>query len=524
MTKSSAETVAKNTLILYGRMAITVFISLYTTRLVLQELGASDFGLFSLVGGIIAMLGFLQNTMTSATQRFISFAQGEGDTLKQHQIFNVSILLHLITGILVVCLLEICGSFFFSIGYLKIEASRMDTAKWIYHFAVTSVFISVISVPYNAVLNAHENMLFTAFLSVFEAVAKLGIALLLGKFIYDDLIIYGALVGFLTLLIAVVRLIYCQKKYQECKLDMHRYYNNEVKREMLGFAGWSFWGASSSMVSSYGQTLVINMFFGTTVNAAHSIANQISGQLSVLGNTLVAALNPNIVKSGGGGQHGYMLKATITGTKLSFFLLAVCFVPMIIEADFIMDKWLTNAPVLAVMFCQLQLFRNLLEQLFLPLNSAIGAKGNIRGLQTFTGLIYFMLLPAAFAAFYSGYPPVSIYYVFIFGSLLLFINTIYFSFRHLSLKIGHYIKGVIVPCIGSFLLMLFISLLPKSFMVPSWWRFIIVGFVSTCTLIIYVLRFGLTIEEQILLKRVTSQFLTQFKNTSVVKALRRVGD
>jgi O-antigen/teichoic acid export membrane protein len=335
---SSANRVAQNTLILYGRMAITVFISLYTTRLVLQTLGVGDFGLFSLVGGMVSMFGFLHNTMTTATQRFMSYAQGEGNMLKQHKIFNASIVLHLITGVLVVCLLEFVGYFFFSAGFLKVEFSRLFAAKWVYQVAVISALFSVVSVPYDAVMNAHENMMFNAILSIIESVFKLGIALLIEYVFADKLIVYGSSMVALSVLLLIVRIVYCRKKYDECEIDLNKYCEKSIFNEMLRFAGWSSLSATSSMLSVYGQSVILNMFFGTIVNAAQAIANQVSGQLSVFGSTLITALNPVIVKSEGSGNRSYMLKATMTGTKVSFFFTDVSLCTDVYRSSFCIES------------------------------------------------------------------------------------------------------------------------------------------------------------------------------------------
>ena len=209
-----AKRVAKNTGFLYARMAITVFISLYVTRLVLAALGAEDFGTFSVVGGAIAMLTFLNAAMTAASQRFMSYAQGEGNNHKQKNIFNVSVLLHFFIAIAVVLLLEGAGYIFFN-GLLKINPERMHAAKLIYQFLIVSTFFTIISVPYDAVINAHENMFFVAVLGIIESLLKLGIALFITYTVFDKLISYGFLMALLAIFLLLVRRVYCHRKYEE---------------------------------------------------------------------------------------------------------------------------------------------------------------------------------------------------------------------------------------------------------------------------------------------------------------------
>ena len=355
MSTQAIHRVATNTGILYARMAITVFISLYATRLTLNALGIEDFGLYNLVGGVIAMLGFLNASMASATQRFMSFAQGEGDLDKIKRIFNMSTLLHLGIAVAVVIVFEVAGYFFFN-GLLNIEPARLPIAKLVYQFMVASTLFTIISVPYEAVITSHENMLFFAITGVIESALKLGIALYItyGTLdlpthlsyttehlnitysTFDNLVIYGLLMALLTVLMLLVKRIYCHKKYPECEISFKKHYNKTLLMQISGFAGWSFLGSASSMIANYGQGLVMNIFFGTTINAAQGIAGQISGQLGVFSTTLIKALNPMIDKAEGAGDRSLMLKATMMGSKVSFFLLMVIYIPFLIEMPYIL--------------------------------------------------------------------------------------------------------------------------------------------------------------------------------------------
>src|SRR5690606_12650380 len=248
----AAKRVAVNTGILYARMGITVLISLYSTRLILKALGAEDFGLFNVVGGAIAMLGFLNASMSAATQRFMSFAHGAGDKSKLNQIFNVSLVLHLIIAAILFVVLQIAGYFFFD-GILNISEDRIDSAKLIYQFMIFSTLFTVISVPYNAVIIARENMLWIAILGIIEAVLKLSIAIYITYTLRDQLVVYGFSMAALSVLLLVLSGIYCHKKYLECKIRLQRQFNRKLMKEMTGFAGWSTTGSISGMVAQYGQ-------------------------------------------------------------------------------------------------------------------------------------------------------------------------------------------------------------------------------------------------------------------------------
>ncbi|HEX8357344.1 MAG TPA: lipopolysaccharide biosynthesis protein, partial [Segetibacter sp.] len=300
--------VAANTGILYIRMAITVFISLYATRLTLQALGVLDFGLFSLVGGVIAMLGFLNGSMAAATQRFMSFAQGGGDYASLKRIFNMSIVLHAAIAVSVIIIFEIISFFLFK-GILNIPRDRVEIAKLVYQFMVISTFFTIISVPFEAMITAHENMLFYAIEGVAEAVLKLAIAFYINYTKNDPLLIYGLLTAVSSVFLLLLRQVYCYNKYPECRINVRCHFDKLLLKKMTSFAGWSLMGSSTGVIANYGQGIVVNMFFGTAVNAAQGIAGQVSGQLGAFATTLMKALNPLIAKSEGAGNRGLMLKA-----------------------------------------------------------------------------------------------------------------------------------------------------------------------------------------------------------------------
>lgn len=309
-----------NTGILYARMSITMFISLYTTRLILNSLGASDFGIFNIVGGAIAMLGFLNVAMANATQRFMSYSEGAGDKDKQKSIFNVSVILHFLIALLVGIVLVIAGYFFFN-GILNIPAERMHAARMVYYFMIVSTMLTVMTVPYDAVVNAHENMLYYAIVGIIESVLKLAVALVVVYTLADKLIIYGLLMAGISLLVMIIMRVYCHRKYMECEFAPKKYCNRPLMKEMTGFSGWNFMNSSITMITNYGQGVVINIFYGTIVNSAQGITNQISGQLGAFARSMLKALNPIIVKNEGAGNRSQMLYASVLGSKISFFLL-----------------------------------------------------------------------------------------------------------------------------------------------------------------------------------------------------------
>ena len=514
----AAHRVAKNTGILYARMAITVFISLYATRLVLAALGVADFGLFNVVGGVIAMLGFLNSSMAAATQRFMSFAQGEGDLEKVKRIFNMSTLLHAGIAVLMVLVLEIAGYFFFN-GILNIAPERVEVAKIIYHFMVVSTFFTVLSVPYEAVITSHENMLFYAILGIIESVLKLVIALYLAYSAFDHLVAYGFLMAALSIFLLILRRIYCHRNYVECVFDFRKYYEKDLMKEITSFAGWSLLGSASSMIAAYGQGIVINVFFGTVINAAQGIANQVSGQLGVFAGTMQKALNPMIDKSEGAGNRQLLLKASMLGSKLSFFLLMLTFIPFLIEMPFIFGIWLKNVPEYAILFCRLLLIRNLIEQTYTTLTATIAAVGNIRSFQITTSIFNILPLIISYLLFENGFPAYYLYVSFIIYSILQSIIVMYFAKKKCGMSISQYLGEVVFRCVFSFIIVIALSIIPLYLLDESYTRLLFVLAIAFISSLIVIWFIGFSSEEKIKINNIGQGFVKKigFKKYSYLK-------
>lgn len=444
---SVAHRVIKNTGFLYAKMGITMFISLYTTRLVLNSLGAADFGIFNIVGGAIAMLGFLNASMASATQRFMSYSEGEGDKEKQKKIFNISIVLHFIIALVLGIALLIAGFFFFN-GVLNIDPSRVYAAKVVYGSLIISTMFTVMTVPYDAVLNAHENMKYYAIVGIIESFLKLGMALAVVYIVGDKLVIYGALMAFIPLITMSIMRVYCHNHYIECKISPRKYWDKKLMKEMSGFAGWSLFTSSSGIVSQYGMGIVLNSFFGVILNASQGIANQVSGILMTFAHSALKALNPIIVKREGSGERERAFEAAFIGCKVSFFLFLLFSIPFILEAPFILKIWLSNVPTWTVVFCRLQLLRILIEQLTLSISSMLGAEGNIKNYSQVRSILNILPILLTWLSFKIGLPPSSLYIIWIlcwsiFGGVI----DLYFANKNCNMKYSKYTKTVLFPCI-----------------------------------------------------------------------------
>ena len=400
---NSTKRIIINTFFLYGKMAITITVALFSTRIVLNELGVVDFGIFNLVAGVIGMLSFLNAAISASTQRYLSFYLGSGKINKLKAIFNSSILLHLVIGLVVVVLLEIGGVLLFN-GILDIPVIRINTAKIIFHFIVISTFFTINSVPFDAVINAHENMLFDAIVGILESLGKLSIAIWLIYTDYDRLIIYGLLFAILTILIQIVKGTYCYVKYEECHTKFKTYFQWVLFKDMFSFAGWNLFGALSGLGRNQGLAILFNLFYGVVVNAAFGIANQINGLINVFSLNMLKALNPQIVKSEGNGDRVRMLKLSMKASKFSFFLISFFAIPLIFEMPYILKLWLKIIPDYTIIFSQLTLIITLINQLSIGLQTAVQSIGKIKLYQTVVGGFLLLNLPISYFLLRFGFP------------------------------------------------------------------------------------------------------------------------
>ena len=496
---STANRVIKNTGFLYAKMGITMFISLYTTRLILNSLGASDFGIFNIVGGAIAMLGFLNAAMASATQRFMSYSEGEGNKEKQKSIFNVSVVLHLGISIVVGIALLIAGYFFFN-GILNIPADRIFAAKVVYGSLIVSTMFTVMTVPYDAAMNAHENMKYYAIVGIFESFLKLAVAFACVYTTFDKLIVYGSLMACIPLITLTIMRVYCHKHYEECVIAPRQYWNKGLMKEMTSFAGWNFIGSLMSIISNYGMGIVLNHFFGTLLNAAQGIANQVSGQLGALGTSMKKAINPVITKSAGAHNEEMMIQSSITGTKTTFFIVTICFSPIMVDARYILTLWLKNPPPYAFQFCLLLLTTNILQNLTLFIPQAISAQGKIKRYTLWGSVIGVAPLIISSICFSIGLPPYYMYFSMIMAAIAKIILDLYFGQKLCNIHAIYFIKEVIVKLLFCMIAAIVLGLFVQMTLSPSFLRFILISIMAITTYSLCFYWIGLNEQEKNILR------------------------
>ena len=495
---STANRVIKNTIWLYVKVGVQLFTTLLATRIILNTLGASDFGIFNIVGGAIAMLGFLNTSMAVATQRFMSYSEGEGNVERQKAIFNVSVVMHLSIAAITCLALFILGFVLFN-GVLSIPSGRDNAACFVYASLIVSTIFTIISVPYDAVINAHENMRFYSIVGIFQAVLKLLVAFACIYATYDKLITYSFLMASIPGVTLIIMISYCHKRYDECIFNTRKYFNKGILKEMTGFAGWNFLGISSSMVGNYSQSIILNHFFGVMVNAAMGIITQLCGQLMVLTNNMMKAVNPVITKLAGSKKEEEMLHWSFTSCRFSYLLLAWIAIPFCFESNFILNIWLKNVPDWTVIFIQLQLVRTLLEQLSLGLNTALNAQNRIKTLNIQSSYLYFIALVVICLLFWAGYPP---YMLFISMIVLVVVQTLMklgLCHRYLDMDYSSYFKEVLYPSVLLTISMVLSGILSSSLMEESLLRTIITFLSMWGVMLVMCLFFFLKKEEKTML-------------------------
>lgn len=486
-----------NTVVLYAKMLITIGISLYSTRLVLNSLGVLDFGIFNLIAGIIAMLSFLNTAMTVSTQRYLSYNQGAKSVEMQKKVFTNSWILHIIIGLIVFFLLEIACPFLFN-GFLNIPEERIGIAKTVYLYMSIAVFFTILAVPFTASLNAHENMLWIAIVNIFETILKLAIALSLMYFIQKQrLAIYGLLMAVLHFVTFLLYAGFCLKKYEECNIKNYRI-DKPLIRELSIFAGWSLFGALCGVVRTQGLAILLNIFYGTVINAAYGIANQISGHMKFFSATLLRVLNPQIMKSEGMKNRQRMLRLSMMASKFGFFLLAFIAIPCIFEMPILLKIWLKNVPENTVIFSSLILVAMMTNQLTIGLQSAIQATGNIKIYQSVVGSILLFNLPVAYILLKTGLSAYTALISFICIEFIACMSRLFFLKKLVGLSIREYSEKVflkeIIPIVMSILTCWLIT-----HYCTFEFRFLLTGAVSVLVFAIFIYIAGLCDDEKLLI-------------------------
>lgn len=485
--------IAKNTLMLYIRMLFMMGVSLFTSRVILETLGVEDFGIYSVVGGIITMFAFINGGMVSATQRFITFEIGKGNMGKLKSVFSTSLQIHALISLIIILLGETVGLWFLYEKMLIPEA-RMDAALWVYQCSIIACVVNIMSIPYNADIVAHEKMSAFAYISIIEVSLKLIIVYLLLIAPWDKLIAYSILLLFVQLSIRFVYSHYCHKHFNETIYEHN--FNKPLFKQMLSFAGWSFWGNLASVLYTQGLNIMLNIFFGPVVNAARGIAVQVQSAVQQFTANFQMALNPQITKNYAVGDLELMHSLMFRSARFSFFLLFFLTLPILIETDFILTIWLKNVPDETVIFTQLMIAISLIYTIANPCVVANQATGNVKLYQAVVGGILLLILPISYVVLKMGVPVYSVFIVHFFVECIAQLARMIMLRKMINLPLIAYITNIYMPvvcvvCVAS-LLPIYIHLMLDC----GWLRFIIVGLTSVFSVSLTVFLLGFSRSER----------------------------
>ncbi len=401
--------VVRNTTFLYFRMLFSMCVSLYTSRVILHVLGVEDFGIYNVVGGVVAMFTFLNNAMLTTTQRFLNFYIGKEEPIeKLGTVFSTSVSIHILLAITILVFAETIGLWFVETK-LIIPSERMVAARWVYHSSVMSTILLVATSPYCALVIARERMGVYAIISILDVLLRLLIVLGLPLFFMDKLVAYAVFLLFAQVFISMLYICYDKRRFKE--LDCKNYRDCSLFKPMVSFVGWCSLGSAAYISFTQGVNILLNIFFGPTVNAARGIATQVQNAILGLVSNFQMALNPQITKSYSAGDLGRMHNLIFTGCKISFFLLYIISLPVFFECQNIMKFWLVDVPDHTTLFVQLLLITILVEAISNPLSISAQATGQIRKFQIVLSSIQLSILPLSYIALQIVSMPEVVYIV-----------------------------------------------------------------------------------------------------------------
>lgn len=490
---SNSKRIAKNTLLLYVRMFLMMGITLYTSRVILETLGVEDYGIYNVIGSLVSMFGILNASMTAASQRYITISLGKNNSLELQKIFSISLIIHIVIGIVSVALVETVGIWFLY-NRMTIPIERIDAVFWVLQCSAFSLFVSIISVPYNALIIAHEKMSAFAYISILEAVLKLCVIYILLIIPYDKLIVYSFLLLLVQISIRSCYSLYCSRHFAESKYKLSRDF--VLMREMLHFAGWNMFGGLSGIAFGQGLSMLLNVFFGPVVNAARGIAQQVQSAIQVFITNFQTAINPQIIKCYANNDNSQMHLLMERSSRFSFYLMWLLSLPIILETPFVLNIWLTVVPNDTSVFIRIALATTLIYTIINPILTANNATGKVRSYYLICGFLMISILPISYIVLSFGAPAYSVFIVHFCVEAFTQIVRLLMVRKRLHLSIKRYFKNVYLPIFLVATLSFIIPYLTSVNMSESISRFFIVCTTSVISVCVVSFVFGFSSQER----------------------------
>lgn len=470
-TAGNNKLIAKNTILLYIRTFIILCINLYTSRIVLEELGVVDFGLYGVIGGVVVMFTFLTGSLGSSSSRFITVAMGKNDKLKLQKVFSTSFTIHATMAFLILILCEVIGGWFIN-NQMVVPKERIDAAMMVFHISVFTAVISLTQVPYNSLIIAHERMSIYAYVGLFEAISKLCVAFLITINPIDKLVWYALLLFIVQVTVMMTYRLYCIKYFEESRLHLVK--DIKLYKSMLAYSLYDFIGCTSVMAQGQGLNLVLNVFCGPVVNAARTIAYQIQGAVTQFSSNFMTAVTPQIIKLYAQGEINEMLILVRRSSIFCFVLMVMFVLPLSFEIDFVLRLWLGNFPGFTASFTILILINTTIDTFRRPRINCFHATGNIKLSNIVTGGILCMALPLGYVLMRLGYNPNTVFIGVIITSCIADCTNMIILRRYIPFSIINFMKQVHLRCFAHLICILPIPFFICRYMDDGIIRFILI--------------------------------------------------
>ena len=472
--------IAKNTLMLYGRMLFSMVVSLYTSRVVLNTLGVVDYGIYGVVGGFVSMFSLISSSLSSAVSRFLTFELGRGDQERLNKAFSTSLLIHIVLAIAVLVIAETVGVWFVN-NKMTIPSDRLYAANWVFQASIFSFMFGLFSVPYNASIVSHEKMSAFAYIGILDTTMKLLIVLFIAysHWHFDKLIVYAMLLVAVSITLQCIYLVYCRKHFEECRLRIS--FDKGFWKEISSFSLWNFIGCTAAILKDQGVNVLLNIFVGPVLNAARGIASSVNGAVAGFAGNFMTALNPQITKSYASGDISYAHYLLERGSRFSYYILMFFAVPILLETDFVLTIWLKQYPDHALNFVRLVIVLSLIETLSYTLITLQNATGNIRNYQLVVGGILLLNFPLSYFCLKSGFRPESTYVVAIVVAVMCMITRLCFLRKSVDLPMLGFLKRVVLNVLTVTAFSIIVPLILHLLLPYGWMRFLIVGFICVLT-------------------------------------------
>lgn len=473
--------VAINSLALYANMAVSMGVSLLATRYVLEALGSTDFGIYALIANIVAMFSFLNVAMAAASQRYLSYVLGSRNKQQMHEVFYNSLLIHWCIALAVMVFL-LAGGLLCINHLLDIAPTDISKARCVLLCMMCGVVFTIIAVPYEADLNAHEDIFWIAGINSVEALLKLASAIGLLFIDRHRLVIYALAIAGISLFAFICKWGCC-RRYEECHYRLHRINDFRLIKGMTGFAGWNLIGAGASIARFQGAAILLNLFFGLAVNAAYGVAQQVNGFLLFFANSTIRPIRPQIIKNEGSGQHQKVTLLSFSACRITYLLLALLIIPLYLNMPLVLRLWLKEVPENTLAFCRLFLLITLLVQLSIGLNVALEAIGRIKKLQQVVGSLHLISLPAGYLLFRMGCPAVSILYCVLAEEGVATLLRAFIAQKDAGVPLKAYWRQVALPCLGCSLFVFGLTMGVSHYVATNEWALLWVSSIMSTLLL-----------------------------------------